>query len=55
MNAPPHLATTASDGDVVHWLMNETRDQRFVDNIFAELWSAFSARASPSSDRRCIS
>jgi adenylate cyclase len=37
MNAPPHLATTASDQDVVHWLMNETRDQRFVDNIFAEL------------------
>jgi adenylate cyclase len=37
MNAPPHLATTASDHDVVHWLMNETRDQRFVDNIFAEL------------------
>jgi adenylate cyclase len=37
MNAPPHLATTASDSDVVHWLMNETRDQRFVDNIFAEL------------------
>jgi adenylate cyclase len=37
MNAPPHLATTASDTDVVHWLMNETRDQRFVDNIFAEL------------------
>ena len=37
MNAPPHLATTASDSDVVHWLMNDTRDQRFVDNIFAEL------------------
>ena len=37
MNAPPHLATIASDQDVVHWLMNETRDQRFVDNIFAEL------------------
>jgi adenylate cyclase len=37
MNAPPHLATTASDHDVVHWLMNGTRDERFVDNIFAEL------------------
>jgi adenylate cyclase len=37
MNAPPHLATTAADSDVVHWLMNDTRDQRFVDNIFAEL------------------
>jgi adenylate cyclase len=36
MNAPPHLATT-TDSDVVHWLMNDTHDQRFVDNIFAEL------------------
>ena len=36
MNAPPHLATS-TDHDVVHWLMNDTRDQRFVDNIFAEL------------------
>jgi adenylate cyclase len=36
MNAPPNLATS-TDHDVVHWLMNETRDQRFVDNIFAEL------------------
>src|SRR6202012_610555 len=25
------------DGDVVHWLMNGTRDERFIDNIFAEL------------------
>ena len=35
MNAPPiasHL-----DSDVMHWLTNETRDQRFIDNIFAEL------------------
>jgi len=37
MNAPPHLATTASDHDVMHWLTNETRDERFLDNIFAEL------------------
>src|ERR1700753_2421601 len=37
MNAPPHLVTTAADNDVVHWLTNETRDQRFIDNIFAEL------------------
>src|SRR6202140_2784150 len=34
MNAPPKID---SDTDVVHWLMNDTRDQRFVDNIFAEL------------------
>jgi adenylate cyclase len=37
MNAPPHLVTTASDHDVVHWLTNETRDERFLDNIFAEM------------------
>ena len=37
MNAPPHLATIASDHDVMHWLTNETRDERFLDNIFAEL------------------
>jgi adenylate cyclase len=28
---------THPDGDVVHWLINGTRDQRFIDNIFAEL------------------
>jgi adenylate cyclase len=39
MNAPPHIDPVAarSDGDVVHWLTNETREQRFIDNIFAEL------------------
>jgi adenylate cyclase len=37
MNAPPKLATTASDHDVMHWLTHETRDERFLDNIFAEL------------------
>src|ERR1700751_3969462 len=39
MNAPPNidLATAHSDGDVVHWLTNDTRDERFMDNIFAEL------------------
>ncbi|HEY2249337.1 MAG TPA: adenylate/guanylate cyclase domain-containing protein, partial [Bradyrhizobium sp.] len=39
MNAPPNIVPVAanSDGDVVHWLMNDTRDERFVDNIFAEL------------------
>src|ERR1700759_4843918 len=36
MNAPPHLANS-NESEVVHWLMNKTRDQRFVDNIFAEL------------------
>jgi hypothetical protein len=39
MNAPPKIDTVSrhSDGDVVHWLMNDTRDERFIDNIFAEL------------------
>src|ERR1700743_773025 len=39
MNAPPKIdrTTAHSGGDVVHWLMNETRDERFLDNIFAEL------------------
>ena len=36
MNAPPNIdPVTASD--VVHWLTNDTRDERFIDNIFAEL------------------
>ena len=39
MNAPPKIdsVTAHSDSDVVHWLINETRDERFIDNIFAEL------------------
>src|SRR5258706_4705682 len=39
MNAPPKIdpVTAHSDGDVVHWLTNDTRDERFIDNIFAEL------------------
>jgi adenylate cyclase len=39
MNAPPSIdpVTAHSDSDVVHWLTNETRDERFIDNIFAEL------------------
>ncbi len=38
MNAPPQIdpATAQSDG-VVHWLTNGTRDERFIDNIFAEM------------------
>jgi len=35
MNAPPNFESQ-SDG-VVRWLTNDTRDERFVDNIFAEL------------------
>jgi adenylate cyclase len=39
MNAPPDVnaVTTHSDCGVVHWLTNNTRDERFIDNIFAEL------------------
>jgi adenylate cyclase len=35
MNAPDR-SPTLSDG-VVHWLINGTRDERFIDNIFAEM------------------
>ena len=39
MNAPPKIepVNAHSDSDVVHWLTNETRDERFIDNIFAEM------------------
>ena len=39
MNAPPdvHSDTALSGNDVVHWLTNGTRDERFIDNIFTEL------------------
>ena len=39
MNASPNMdsVTANSDGDVVHWLTNNTRDERFLDGIFAEL------------------
>lgn len=39
MNAPPNVDSAAahSDNDVLHWLTNDTRDERFIDNIFAEL------------------
>ena len=39
MDAPPNidLVTAHADSDVVHWLINGTRDQRFIDNIFAEM------------------
>ena len=39
MNAPPNIDpdTTDSVGGVVHWLTNDARDERFIDNIFAEM------------------
>jgi adenylate cyclase len=39
MDAPSNTDSVAThcDSDVLHWLTNETRDERFIDNIFAEL------------------
>jgi adenylate cyclase len=39
LNAPPNIdpATAHSSSSVADWLMNETRHERFIDNIFAEL------------------
>ena len=39
MNLPPNIDPRAaySDNDVVHWLTNDPGDERFIDNIFAEL------------------
>ena len=39
MSAPPKAdpGIAYSDDDVVHWLTNDARDERFIDNIFAEL------------------
>src|SRR5881275_2712197 len=38
MNAPPNNDSVRADSDaVIDWLTNGTRDQRFIDNIFAEM------------------
>jgi adenylate cyclase len=39
MDAPSNIdpATAYSDSDVLHWLTNDTRDERFIDKIFAEM------------------
>ena len=37
MDAPAAEPATHSLDEVAHWLTSETRDQRFVDNLFAEL------------------
>jgi adenylate cyclase len=37
MNAPPNIDPVPAHSDVVHWLTNGTRDERFIDNIFAEM------------------
>ena len=38
MNAPLAIDPVASSvGNVIHWLTNGTRNERFIDNVFAEL------------------
>jgi adenylate cyclase len=39
MNSPSKIdpGTVYSDDDIVQWLINGTREERFIDNIFAEL------------------
>ena len=39
MDLPQNIDSSSaySDDEVLHWLTNETRDERFIDNIFAEL------------------
>jgi len=39
MNAPPNIGSVAArpDSEVLHWLTNDTQNERFVDNIFAEM------------------
>jgi adenylate cyclase len=39
MDAPLTIDAVAAhrDNDIVHWLTNGTREERFIDNIFAEL------------------
>ena len=39
MNLPLNIdpGSAYSHNDIMHWLINDTRDQRFIDNIFAEM------------------
>jgi adenylate cyclase len=39
MNPPSNQGsgTAYSDGDIMHWLANDTREERFLDSIFVEL------------------
>ena len=49
MTAPPTLPTPAAQAEegVLHWLTNETHDQRFIDNIFAEMCLRLQAAGLP--------
>jgi adenylate cyclase len=57
MNSQSKIDRVATHSDdVAHWLTNGTRDERFIDNIFAELCVPVSGeRASLSNVRRFIS
>jgi adenylate cyclase len=37
MNAPPNIDPATASSDVLRWLTNDARDERFIDNIFAEM------------------
>ena len=37
MNASPNTSAIPQSQGVVHWLANDTRDERFLDSIFTEL------------------
>jgi len=39
MDSPPNIdpGIASSNGEVIHWLATGTREERFIDNIFAEL------------------
>jgi adenylate cyclase len=49
MNAPPNIDPVTADsiGGVVHWLTNDARDERFIDNIFAEMCVRLQAACIP--------
>ncbi|MEI9923867.1 MAG: adenylate/guanylate cyclase domain-containing protein [Bradyrhizobium sp.] len=49
MNVPLNIdpVTTDSAGSVVHWLTNDARDERFIDNIFAEMCVRLQAAGVP--------
>ena len=57
MNAPPKIdpVTAHSDSDVLHWLINDTRNERFIDNIFAELCVRLQRAGIPVKRRRFMS
>jgi adenylate cyclase len=57
MDAPPTIdpITAHSDCDVVHWLTNDTRDERFMTIFSLSCVSGSSERGFLSSGRRFMS